>query len=118
MPVEFDRCACSSQRAIFGSNRDCAVVYTLFISVTAQIPIATSQLFEDCRVLRVELDSALKIFGRFIPASLPSIDIAGQHKRPRLVRQTLLCQSKFLPSAVVIEITPVQMLGESKMRFA
>src|SRR4029077_21035068 len=70
------------------------------------------------RVLRIELDCALEIFDRLIPEPLPSIDIAGQHKRPRLVRQTLLCQTKFVPSAVVIEITPVQMLGESKMRFA
>src|SRR6266576_461687 len=118
MPVEFDFCACGSQRSIFGSNRDCAVIYTLYVGITAQIPITTSQLVEDCRVLRVELDSALKIFCRFIPAPLPSIDIAGQHKRPRLVRQALLCQTKLVPSAVVIEITPVQMLGESKMRFA
>src|SRR5213595_1590220 len=117
MPVEFDLCACSSQRGIFGSNSDCAVVYTLFIRVTAQEIIGESELLEDGRVLRVERDSALKIFDRFIPAPLPSIDIAGQHKGPRLVRQTLLCQTKFVPSAVVIEITPVQMLGESKMRF-
>src|SRR5881394_2674576 len=118
MPVEFDFCACGSQRGIFGSNSDCTVVYTLYIGITAQGTIGKSELLEDGRVLRVELDSPLKIFDRFIPAPLPSIYIAGQHKRPRLVRQTLLCQTKFVPSAVVIEITPVQMLGESKMRFA
>ena len=84
----------------------------------AQTQIIIGELLEDATVLRVELDSALKIFCRFIPASLPSVNIAGRHKRPRLVRQTLLCQTKFVPSAVVIEITPVQMLGESKMRFA
>ena len=49
---------------------------------------------------------------------MPSVDKTGQKKRRRLVRQTLLCQTKFVPSAVVIEITPVQMLGESKMRFS
>src|SRR5215475_8872437 len=117
MPVEFDFCACSSQRSVFGSNSDCAVVYTLFIGITAERIIGKGELLEDGRVLRVELDSALKIFDRLIPAPLPSIDKAGQHKHPRLVRQILLCQTKFVPGAVVIEITPVQMLGESKMRF-
>src|SRR5437762_11430490 len=118
MPVEFDFCACGSQRGIFGSNSDCTVVYTLCIGITAQGIIAKSELLEDGRVLRVELDSALKTFGRFIPPPLPSVNIAGQHKGPRFVRQTLLCQTKFVPSAVVIEITPVQMLGQSKMGFA
>src|SRR5881394_1783657 len=65
-----------------------------------------------------KLDSALKIFGRFGPSPLASIDIAGDLKRHRIIRQTLLCQGQLLPSAVVIVITPVQMLGESEMRFA
>ena len=75
-------------------------------------------MLEELGILRVELDGALEILGRFSPAALPSIDIAGQLKRQRIVRQTLLCQGKFLPSALVIEVTPVQMLGDSEMRFA
>jgi hypothetical protein len=75
-------------------------------------------LLEGSRVSRVELDSALEIFGRFSPPALPSIDIAGQLKRQRVVRQTFLRQVKLLPGAVVIEITPVEMLGDSEMRFA
>src|SRR4030095_16900569 len=111
MPVEFDLCACNSQRGIFGSNSDCAVVYTLFIGITAQTIIAVSDLLENVRVLRVEFDCALEILGRLSPASLPPVDKATQHKRPRFVRQTLLRQSKFFPSAVVIVVTEVQMLG-------
>jgi hypothetical protein len=68
--------------------------------------------------LRVELDSALEIFGRFSPPALPSIDEAQYFERQRVVRQALLCQFEFLASAVVIEIPPVQMLGEGEMRFA
>jgi hypothetical protein len=75
-------------------------------------------LFEEETVLRVELDSALEIFGRFSPSALPSIDKAYYFKHQRVVRQTLLCQFEFLASVVVIEVAPVQMLGESEMRFA
>ena len=117
MPVEFNLCAGSLQRCIFGSHSDCAVVYTLFIGITAQRIIGKSELLQDGRILRVELNSALKIFDRLIPAPLASIDITNQHKHPRVVRQTVLCQTKFAPSAIVIEITPVQMFGESKVCF-
>src|ERR1700730_16333908 len=121
MPIELDLRARSSQRCVFRIKRDCAAQGTLFIEITAQTLIAPSDLLENTssgRVLRVELESALEILGRFSPLALASIDKAGQLKRHRVVRQTLLCQGKFLPSAVVIVITPVQMLGEGEMRFA
>src|SRR6266700_4619802 len=118
MPVELDLRAPSSHRCVFWNKRDRAVQGTLGISVTAQTLIAPGDLFEKGRVLWIKLDSTLKIFGRFGPSPLTSIDIAEYLKRHRIIRQTLLCQGKLLPGAVVIVITPVQMLGESEMRFA
>src|SRR5437588_3916828 len=118
MPVELNLRTPSSHRCVFWNEGDRAVQSTLGISVTAQTLIAPGDLFEKSRVLWIKLDSALKIFDRFGPSPLASIDIAGQLKRERVVRQTLLCQAKLLPGAVVIVITPVQMLGESEMRFA
>src|SRR6266478_292339 len=118
MPVELDLRTTSCQRYVFWNERDRAVQSALGISVTAQTLIAPGDLFEKGRVLWIKLDSALKIFGRFGPAPLASIDIAEYLKRHRIIRQTLLCQGKLLPGAVVIVITPVQMLGQSEMRFA
>ena len=88
------------------------------ISILAQTHITISELFEEANVLRVELDGALEIFGRFSPPALPSIDEAQYFERQRFVRQTLLCHFEFLASVVVIEISPIQMFGEGEMRFA
>src|SRR5436190_16812673 len=101
MPVELDVRSRNSQRCVFGSNCDCAVQDSLGIGKTPQTTIVPGHLFEKKNISRVELDSALEIFGRFSPASLPSIDIASQLERSRLVRQTRLCQTEFLPSTVI-----------------
>src|SRR6266404_5764027 len=108
MPMELDLRTTSCQRYVFWNERDRAVQSALGISVTAQTLIAPGDLFEKGRVLWIKLDSALKIFDRFGPSSLASIDIAEYLKRHRIIRQTLLCQGKLLPGAVVIVITPVQ----------
>src|SRR6266436_7202556 len=102
MPVELDLRAPSSHRCVFWNERDRAVQGTLGISVTAQTLIAPGDLFEKSRVLWIKLDSALKIFDRFGPSPLTSIDVAGELKRERVVRQTLLCQGKLLSGSVVI----------------
>src|SRR5437773_7119505 len=85
-------CAHSSHRCVFWNKRDRAVQGTLGISVTAQTLIAPGDLFEKGRVLWIKLDSALKIFGRFGPSPLTSINIAEYLKLRRIIRQTLLCQ--------------------------
>ncbi len=119
MPVEFDRRAYSSQRCVFGSNRDCAVQDALGISVPAQTNIAISELLEDkprfcgsssMARSRFLVDSAHRPCRR-------SMKPANSNDK-RFVRQTFLCQFEFLSSVVVIEISPVQMLGEGEMRFA
>src|SRR5207244_6406684 len=92
MPVKLHLRTTSCQRYVFWNERDRAVQGTLGFSVTAQTLIAPGDLFEKSRVLWIKLDSALKIFGRFGPSPLTSIDIAEYLKRHRIIRQTLLCQ--------------------------
>src|ERR1700737_3302962 len=64
MPLELDLRTRSSQCCIFGSKRDRAVHSACFVGITAQKIITRSDLLENSWVLRVELDSALEIFGR------------------------------------------------------
>ena len=66
MPLELDRRTVAATLAvsIFGSKRDRAVQDTLGIGITAQTQIIISELLENVRVLRIELDGALKIFER------------------------------------------------------
>ena len=86
MPIKLDFRTRSAQHCFFWSNRNCAIQSAHLISVTMQKIIAGRDLLENVRVLRIELGCALEIFGRFSPASLSSVDIASQHKRPRIVR--------------------------------
>ncbi len=55
-------------------QRDCAIQNLLSIRVTAQAQITVCKLCKEKRVLRIEFDSALEIFGGFRPPALSSID--------------------------------------------
>ena len=77
MPPElYCRPKCSCVR-VFRIDCDCAVQDVLGICIPAQTEVTISELLKHVSVSRVQVDSALKIFGRFSPTSLPSIDITG-----------------------------------------
>src|ERR1043166_3480083 len=50
--------------------------------------------------------------------ALPPVDVSREQERPYIVRQGPLSGLEFSASAIVIEISPVEMLGHGQMRFA
>ena len=60
----------------------------------------------------------MKVFQTFLLSSLPAVDVAGQLKNSRVVRQGPARESEFRTGAFVIKITAIKMLGPGQVRLS
>src|SRR5204863_6368942 len=89
-------------------SRDC-------FFVTPQGLVSKGGLLEYRKIARVQFQSLLHLIERLPPTALPSIDVAGQQRNPRLVRQCASGRGAFLAGTVVVLIGPRQMLRDSEV---
>src|SRR3954447_3530166 len=68
-------------------------------------------------VARVELNGPIKISNRFVPAPLTPFDVTLQLDYSRVIGQALRGNFQFSQSAIVIEISPIKILGAREVRF-
>ena len=72
-------------------------------------------MLEYRKIARVQFQRLLHLIERLPPTSLSSIDVAGQQRNPRLVRQCAPGRGEFLAGTVVVLIGPIQMLRDSEV---
>src|SRR5215472_2980993 len=69
------------------------------------------------KCVRVELNGPLKISYRLVPAPLTPFDVTLQPDYSRIIGQTLRGNFKFSQSAIIIEISPIKILGAREVGF-
>src|SRR5204862_7016816 len=79
-----------------------SIVASGFLDVATLPAVSQSQLLENEKVARVQLECALKVAGCFFPTAFASIDETGVQKHVGIVPQRLSRTRQFISCALVV----------------
>ena len=105
---------------VFGIGRhDCqrSIIGSGFVGVATLPSVNQSELLENEKVARVQLNGALKIARCFFPMAFASIDETGVQEHVGIVRQRLSGKRKFTACALVVAKAVIVVIRQRKVNF-
>ena len=93
------------------------IQYQCFFSVASEKVVIGRDLVQRLEVARVELNCALKVSSGFVPAPLTPLDVAHQLEYPGIVWEALTSHFQLRQSAIIIEVSPIKILGTREVCF-
>ena len=80
--------------------------------------IGVGQKIVSIRISRIEREGGGEVALGFVKMVAAAIDVAGENKKRRAVRQTRPRDREFFHCAIVIAQTPEEIIGPGEMRFS